>query len=56
MKNNPIEKRKKHINITDDSYLEHLEYYFKNYEEILSGKYPRKREKKKTENNSHNLV
>ena len=56
MKNNPIEKRKKHINITDDSYLEHLEYYFKNYEIILSWKYPRKREKKKTENNSHNLV
>ena len=49
MKNNPIELNKRHINIGNDNYLENLDYYFKNYENILSGKFSRNREKKEQE-------
>ena len=47
MKNSPVELNKKHINIGNDNYLDNLDYYFKNYENILSGKFSRNREKKK---------
>ena len=49
MKNNPLELNKKHITITNNNYLENLDYYFKNYENILSGKFSRNREKKEQE-------
>ena len=46
MKNNPVEIKKKHITIANDNYLENLDYYFMNYENILSGKFSRNRGKK----------
>ena len=54
MKNNPVELNKKRITIGNDNYLENLEYYFKNYENIISGKFSRNREKKKEHENSGN--
>ena len=54
MKNNPVELNKKHINIANYNYLENLDYYFKNYENILSGKFSRNREKKNVKENSSN--
>ena len=49
MKNNPLELNKKHITITNNNYLKNLDYYFKNYENILSGKFSRNRKKKEQE-------
>ena len=54
MKNNPLELNKKHITITNNNYLENLDYYFKNYENILSSKFSRNKEKKKEQENSSN--
>ena len=54
MKNNHLELNKKHITITNNNYLENLDYYFKNYENILSSKFSRNKEKKKEQENSSN--
>ena len=52
MKNNPVEIKKKHITIANDNYLENLDYYFMNYENILSGKFSRNRGKKNNKEKS----
>ena len=54
MKSNPVELNKKCITIGTDNYLEKLDYYFKNYENILSSKFSRNKEKKKEQENSSN--
>ena len=47
MKNNSLELKKKKIVKGEDNYLDILEYYLNNYENILDGKKPRKIYKKK---------
>ena len=37
-KNNPIELKKRRIDIDNKDYIINLEYHFKNYEYILNGK------------------